>query len=336
MIDFLNPSALWLLLTVPAFMVLFIVRESARRHALAKIGDQHLVESLVRRISVSGRRIRTGLWLLSVCALVTALARPVSGFSIETVYPIGAEVILLIDVSLSMAATDLAPNRLARALMDASELARLLPGTAFGIAAFAGTAVPFMPPTTDPKALSLFLNSLNVNFIPLQGTSLAAGLTTSTAMFDDNPATPAVIVLLTDAEDHEGQIDVALLALAEKNILVFALGYGTEQGSTIPTINPTNQVPEFKRDANGNLVITRLRLRELEEIASATGGLALNAEQPGALRLIADQIRAHQGDALQPQRITRPIEYFPVPLLAAVLLLLASFIQPITSKADTL
>jgi Ca-activated chloride channel family protein len=335
MIDFLNPAAFWLLLAIPAFIVFFAFRESARRRALAKIGDQRLVESLVRRISVTGRRTKTGLWLLAVSALVVALARPVSGASVETVYPIGAEVIFLIDVSLSMAAPDLAPSRLTRAMLDASELAQMLRGTAFGIVAFAGVAVPFMPPTTDLAALNLFLNSLSTDFIAVQGTSLAAGLTTSLTAFDDNPATPSVIVLLTDGEDHEGQIDVALLALIENRTPVFALGYGTEQGSTIPTINPTNQVPEFKRDANGDLVITRLQMHKLEEIAAATGGLAFRAEQPGALMQIANQIRTYQGDTLQPQRVARPIEYFPVPLFLAVLLLLASFVQPVTSKAET-
>jgi Ca-activated chloride channel family protein len=335
MIDFLNPTALLLLTLIPALIALFIVRDAARRHALSQIGDQRLVQSLLRRVSVSGRRLRTALWLLSLAALIVALARPVAGVALEQTFPVGAEVILLIDVSLSMAAPDAAPNRLTRAISDAEALARRLPGTAFGIVKFAGIAQPFMPPTVDAGALTLFLNSLQPDSIPIPGTSLAAALTTSMTMFDDNPATPAVIVLLTDGEDHEGQVDVALLALIENNIPVFALGYGTEQGSTIPTINPTTQLPEFKRDATGNLVISRLRMDALEDIALAAGGFALRADQPDALSTVADRIRAYQGEALEPQLITRPIEYFHLPLLLAALLLLGSLIQPTTLQAET-
>lgn len=334
MIDFLNPTALLLLALIPALIALFIVRDAARRRALAQIGDQRLVQSLLRRVSVSGRRLRTALWLLALAALIVALARPAAGFTAEQAFPVGAEVVLLIDVSLSMAAPDAAPNRLTRAVSDAEALARMLPGTAFGIVKFAGIAQPFMPPTVDAGALALFLNSLQPDTVPIPGTSLAAALTTSVSAFDDNPATPALIVLLTDGEDHEGQVDIALLALIDNDIPVFALGYGTEQGSTIPTINPTTQLPEFKRDATGNLVISRLRMAALEDIAVATGGLALRADQPDALSAIADRIRAYQGDALQPQLITRPIEYFHLPLLLAALLLLASLIQPTTLQAE--
>jgi Ca-activated chloride channel family protein len=335
MIDFLNPTALLLLALIPALIVLFIVRDAARQRALAQIGDQRLVQSLLRRVSVSGRRLRTALWLLALAALIIALARPVAGLTTEQTFPVGAEVILLIDVSLSMAASDAAPSRLTRAVADAEALARLLPGTAFGIVKFAGIAQPFMPPTVDAGALALFLNSLRPDSVPIPGTSLAAALTTSISAFDENPATPALIVLLTDGEDHEGQVDIALLALIENNIPVFALGYGTEQGSTIPTMNPTTQLPEFKRDATGSLVISRLRMAALEDLALATGGLALRADQPDALLTIADRIRSYQGDALQPQIITRPIEYFHLPLLLAVLLLLGSLIQPTTLRAET-
>ncbi|XWX04970.1 VWA domain-containing protein [Aggregatilineales bacterium SYSU G02658] len=335
MIEFLNPAALSLMLLLPAFVVLFVVRESARQRALAQIGDQRLVQSLLRRVSVTGRRVRSTLWLLAVSMLILALARPVAGFTTEQVFPIGAEVILLIDVSLSMAAPDVAPDRLTRAVLDAQDLAQLLPGTAFGIVTFAGMALPFMPPTVDAGALALFLNSLQPDAVPIPGTSLAAALTTSIDAFDDNPATPAVIVLFTDAEDHEGLVDIATLALIEQNIPVFALGYGTEQGSTIPTVNPTTQLPEFKRDAGGNLVITRLRMDMLEDIALATGGLALRADQPDALTVIAERISTYQGDALMPQIITRPVEYFHVPLFIAALLLLGSLVQPTTLRAET-
>lgn len=335
MIDFLSPQAFWLLLLVPALLLLFMVREAARRHALNQIGDQQLVQRLLRRVSVTGRRIGTSLWLLAIVLSIVALARPTLGSTTQMISPVGAEVIFVIDTSLSMAASDLLPNRLSRAVLDATELARMLHGNAFGIVAFAGVPVQYMPTTVDPTALTLFLNSLHVDLVPIQGTALAPALTAATSLFDDNPRSPAAIVLLTDGEDHEGQIDVALLNLIEQKVVVFALGYGTEQGSTIPTINPTTQLPEFKRDANGNLVISTLRMNTLEDITAATGGLALRATEPEALVRIAERIQAFQGDALQPQMATRPNEVFPVPLLLASLALLASLLQPTMLKAGT-
>lgn len=336
MIDFLYPAALLLLLLIPALMAFFSLREAARQHALQQIGDPELVRRLLRRVSVLGRRTSTGLWLLAVSMVVVALARPVWGSISQTIFPVGAEVVFVVDVSLSMAAPDAPPSRLARAVLDVSELARLLPGTAFGLVVFAGVPVSYMPPTVDPTALDLFLNSLSADLVPVPGTSLAAALISAISLFDDNPQSPAMIVLLSDGEDHEGQIEVALLRLAEASIPVFALGYGTSQGSTIPTVNPLNQLPEFKRDSNGNLVVSSLRMSVLEDIAAATGGLALRASEPDALARLADLIRADQGAALQPQIVTRPNEVFAVPLLFAVLLLLLSLLQPTVSKAEPL
>lgn len=325
MITFLTPENFLLLLLVPFFMGLFMVRNLARRHALVQIGDAELVRRLTARVSPGARLLKSTLWLGMLIALVVALARPVWGMTTETLAPIGAEVVLMLDVSRSMDATDAAPSRLQRAKLDALTLASDLSGSAIGLVLFAGVAQPYMPTTVDTATVSLFVNSVTTAAITDQGTALAGALVSVPALFDSNPETPAAIVLLTDGEDHQGELEVVLQQLVENQIDVFALGYGTEAGSTIPVSDTEGGL---KRDPSGALVLTRLNFAGLEDLAAATNGLAVRASSSDAVSRIADQILQAQGGALSLQTVTRPVEQFPIFLALAALLLLACLTLP--------
>jgi Ca-activated chloride channel family protein len=309
MIDFLVPQALVLLLLVPLYAGLFVVRSAARQNALRQIGDENLVAGLTRGISETGRRFRSAFFLLCTGCMALALARPVAGAEPVIVAPVGAQAILVFDVSLSMDATDAAPSRLARARLDAADIIRSLPGFSFGIVTYAGTALRYMPATTDAQVADLFVASLSTGAITAQGTNLPQALLIAADMLDDQQSTPSTLMLFSDGENHEGDLEAALAALRERDIRVIALGYGTAAGSTIPVADPITGEPALKTDpATGTLVVSQLREDVLRRVADATDGRYAAPQTSLDLLPILEILQTSAAQALSPQVILRPIE----------------------------
>lgn len=332
MMTFLAPERLLLLALVPAFTLLFLVRHLARVRSLQQIGDPQLIVMLTRRVNQRARLLKSILWLMALALLITALARPTSGYILEVVQPVGAEIVFVADVSLSMDATDLAPSRIERMKADVSSLLQNLTGYRFGIVAFAGIPLEVMPMTSDSVVTALFTNALSTRTIGIQGTALADALMTSLNLFDTSPATGAIVILMSDGENHEGDIDAALKALIEQDIQVFTIGYGTESGSTIPISDLLGVPTGFKTDASGAIVTTRLMTDMLQKIAETTSGAYLTLTTFADISAFAQALTATQTGKLTPQEIQRPQEVFSV-FIALAWLFYALYLSISETKA---
>ncbi|PIQ97411.1 MAG: hypothetical protein COV67_04280 [Nitrospinae bacterium CG11_big_fil_rev_8_21_14_0_20_56_8] len=237
-------------------------------------------QTLIRQFCGEGRmsalvgpgtllRQRRRLILLTVAGLagILALTQPRWGFLWEDVHQEGVDLIVVLDVSNSMRAEDVTPSRIERARHKIADLLGLLAGDRFGLVAFAGTAFVQCPLTLDYSAARLFLNAVDTDLIPVQGTHLGEAIRTATRAFRLQEKTSRAIILITDGEDQEGEGLAAAKEAADLGIKIFTIGIGDPAGSPIP--NPEGG---FKKDARGEVVLTRLDESGLKSIALATGG----------------------------------------------------------------
>ncbi len=283
------------LLLLP-LVVVFWVAFRLRVRALKAFGDRALMERLTDTLSRRGRTVKAVLLIVSVAMLVTALARPQFGTRVETVRREGQDIVVALDLSNSMLAEDMAPNRLERAKLAVSRLMGRLDGDRIGLVAFAGDAFVQSPLTVDYAAAAMFLNAMGPNIMPLQGTNLGAALTVSLDAFDDEARQHRILVVITDGEDHEGEVDAAVERAVEEQIRVFAVGIGSAEGVPIPDYNAAGQRRGFKRDGDGNVVTTRLDQETLVRIAEQTGGNYYHVTPGGAeLNALADEIASMTG-----------------------------------------
>jgi Ca-activated chloride channel family protein len=262
----------WLLLSIPLLIVVGLAwrAQVGRRAQLAALGDQSLIDALIN-FPRSRRRaiLHHALWMLTGLAVVVALARPVWGQEIETVPTGDVAVMMVFDVSRSMNAQDIAPYRLERARLFAAEVVRRLSGSEVGLMLFAGDAILQAPLTTDLNTIQLFTRNASTNAIQRQGTNLQEALTLASRYLQSPYATSRYILLLTDGEDHEGELDPALQALRDQQIRVVTVGVGTPAGSTVPA-EPGSTVA--LRDRAGADVISQLDSELLRSIADQTSG----------------------------------------------------------------
>lgn len=219
--------------------------------------------------------IKRIIYLIGIAFLFVGLANPKIGTQLGTIKREGVDVVFAIDVSKSMLATDIAPNRIEKAKRIVSETLNALTGDRVGMITYAATAFPQLPITTDYGAARMFLKGVNTDMMSSQGTAIVEAIKLATTYFDVEAETRRILVLISDGEDHSDSNASALVELAKQSsIQIIAIGTGTEAGAPIPENSLTGG---FKKDAEGNVVISKLNRTVLEEIASQTGGLYLSA-----------------------------------------------------------
>jgi Ca-activated chloride channel homolog len=318
-----SPHLLWLLVAVPVLAFLLGLRIYRQRKILARFGDLGVVDRLARSLSTEKRVIKTVLLVLASVFLVLALARPQWGARTETVTRRGIDVVVAVDTSLSMMAEDVKPNRLSQARAAVLSLMELMQGDRIGLVAFAGTAYVACPLTLDYAAAAMFVDSLEPGFLPIPGTAIAAAIKTSVATFPEQQGRHKVLILITDGEDHEGDVESAAQDAAEQGIIIYAVGVGGRGGEPIPMRNSRGEVTSYKEDKDHRKVTSRLGEAALEAIASATRGKYYRASPDGIeLRKIYEEIAAMDQKALSSRMQTTYEERYAIPLGAALLLLL--------------
>jgi Ca-activated chloride channel family protein len=211
------------------------------------------------------------LILGAAALLVVALANPQIGTRMEEVKQEGVDLFILLDVSLSMKAEDLKPNRLDKSKLEIRNLIDRLAGDRVGLIVFAGDAYTQFPLTTDYSAASLFLDVVDVDAVPNPGTNIAAAITRALESFDFNETTTKVVVVITDGESTEGDAFEAAEEAAQKGVLLYTIGLGSPSGAPIPVYGAGGRM-DFKRDRMGNVVVSRLDEGALERIATIGGG----------------------------------------------------------------
>ncbi|MFZ9887244.1 MAG: vWA domain-containing protein, partial [Myxococcota bacterium] len=280
--SFAYPSYLYLLLVVPVLGALLFVEERRRERRLSLLGDMGLLRRLSLGVSRRQRRLPRLIGIAGMVCLIVGLAAPRYGERTELLPHRGLDVVFAIDVSASMRARDVRPDRLTRTKAELSLLLDNLRQNRVGVVAFAGTAFVQCPLTTDLEAVRLFLNALDPAVVPQGGTDLAAGLLTAHNLFEaeaegDPAAREAgrLLVIVTDGEDHIGGLDDAAVRLRDAGIEVIVLGVGSVAGEPIPELDGAGNIVSYKRDRRGDTVMTRLSWPVIDELARNSGGVAV-------------------------------------------------------------
>ena len=265
MFRFANPEYLNALYLIPVLVVLFWYLGRNRKKLLQIFADKELHKTLFPTDSNLKRWTKFALILLALTCLVFAAANPQVGTKMQEVKQTGIDVFILLDVSNSMMAEDIKPNRLEKAKYQISNLINKLRGDRIGLIIFAGQAYIQIPLTTDYSAANLFLSAVDVNSVPSQGTAIASAINLATASFD-TLSTQKVIIAITDGEDHEGDVEKAVENAVSREIKIYAIGLGSQAGVPIPIYNNRNQLVGFKKDNEGNTVLTKLDEEVLKKI----------------------------------------------------------------------
>jgi Ca-activated chloride channel family protein len=316
------PVYLWLLPVLPVLAGLFALQFHRRRRALEVFGDLALMRRLSWSASLERRVIKVGLTLGAALFLILALARPQWGARLETVSRKGVDVIVAVDTSLSMLTEDVKPNRLAAARAAVSSLLDLLQGDRIGLVAFAGKASVACPLTLDYAAAAIFVDLLDPNLIPVPGTALAQAVTVSARAFRTGERRNKVLILITDGEDHEGDVESAVRAAADEGVTIYTVGVGTPNGEPIPLRNARGEIVGYKEDRQRRKVTSRLDESLLVSIASSTGGKYFRSTAEGIeLRKIYEEVAGMDRTTLSSRLHTAYEERYQYPLAAAILLL---------------
>ena len=271
MIRFAHPEYLNALYLLPILVIIFYFLYKNKNRLLERFADKELHSVIVSSYSNVKNYVKFGIVLLAFACLIIAAANPQVGTKLQEVKQTGIDVFILLDVSRSMSAEDIKPNRLEKAKYQISNLVQKLHGDRIGLIIFAGKAYIQFPLTTDYSAAGLFLSAVDVNSVPQQGTSIGSAINLAVESFDSS-STEKVIITITDGEDHEGDVMDAVDKAVSNGIKIYTIGLGSTGGVPIPVYNSRGDMIGFKKDNEGNSVLTKLDEESLKQIASAGNG----------------------------------------------------------------
>ena len=322
---FANPDFLYLLLLLPVVILLYIINEVRKKKALKRLGDINLISGLIPEMSGIRPLIKFVLLLIAVSAGIIMLSRPQFGSKIEDVKKQGVEVIIALDVSNSMLAEDIQPNRLTRAKQAISRLVDNLDNDKIGLIVFAGDAYIQIPITTDYISAKMFLSAINPNIVPKQGTAIGAAINLGVKSFSPGEGKSKTIIIITDGENHEDDPVKDAEDAAKAGIVIHTIGIGSTDGVPIPIIN--NGKKEYLKDVDGNTVVTKLDEEILKKIALSTNGNYVRASNSNiGLDEIFAQIKKMKKQDLESTMYTEYNDQFQIFAAITLLMLLIDFI----------
>jgi len=319
------PDWFWLLAAIPLAAILFLWSHRRGRELVSKIVAPRLREQLAGSVSPLRRTIRAALMLTALFFAALALAQPRYGFIEKETKQKGRDVIVAIDTSRSMMATDVSPTRLARAKLFTQDLVRLMQGDRVGLIAFAGSAFLQAPLTLDYSAVTNSLDELDTDLIPVGGTNLAAAINAALEAFGKAEGNTRALVVLTDGEELDADGIAAAKRAAQDGIRIFTVGIGSPEGSLIP-IRLDDGQPDFVRDKDGKPVTSKLDESRLREIAAATGGFFIPIGPEAARDIFEKGIVPMELSENGVFNARQPIERYQWPLAVASILLALSLL----------
>jgi len=323
---FAEPDFFYGLFIIPVFILLFWMMRAWKRRALKRFGESGLIFRLIPDYSSARPVLKFFLILFASAFIILGLVNPQIGSKLQTIERKGIDIVIAIDVSNSMLAEDIKPNRLIRSRQAISRLIDNLKNDRIGIVVFAGRAYTQLPITTDYSAAKLFLSTINTDLVPVQGTAIAEAINLSVQAFEDNLHQKAIIII-TDGEDHEGEAILAAKAAAEKGIQVYTIGMGLPEGAPIPVYDRAGNMQGFRKDRNNNTVITKLDERILQEIAAAGNGQYVRANNTQAgLEFIFNEISKLEKTEFDSKVFTEYEDRFQFLLAIALALMLIEFL----------
>lgn len=291
MFRFENGIFLWALILIPIFILVRIYILSWEKKAMKRFADKKLMSFLMPNKSTRKRRWRFILYTLALFFLIIGIANPQIGSKIEEIKREGLDIMVALDVSNSMKAEDIKPNRLEKAKRSIQQLVEQLKGDRIGLIVFAGKAYTQLPITTDYSAARLFLNLIDPDIVPIQGTNIASAIELGTESFDYKSGGSKVMIIISDGENHEPKAIEAAEKARKKGVFIYTIGMGTPNGAPIPIFKNGKQIG-FRQDSEGNTIISSLNEEMLTELAMVGSGEYFRANNAGnATRLIMDEIQ---------------------------------------------
>lgn len=327
MLNIAQPGYLILLIFVPLLFVAFWGSLRLRKRRIEKYGDRELVEQLMPKASTGKGWLKVTFFAVAWLFFVIGLARPQMGARLAERESKGVEIMIALDVSNSMLAEDYSPNRLERSKLAITRLVDKLAGDRIGLVVFAGQAFVQLPITTDYVSAKIFLSTINTNSVPVQGTALADALMTCARSFSSQSEKSRAIILITDGEDHEGDVTEAVKQITEAGIRVYCIGVGSPAGKPIPMNG------DLLKDKNGNIVVSRLDEDTLREIADGGDGEYVRAgNSEFGLNPIIDDIRKLDKEEFQSYVFEDFNEQFMYFFGIALLFFIVAFAIPSTKS----
>jgi Ca-activated chloride channel family protein len=326
---FAEPTFLLCFIPLTILGLLLVLLSRRQKGVIARLGTPVLIKKLSATVNWRGRTWQMRLWFVALIFLIFALARPQWGSQVEYIERRGVEIMVVLDISESMLAEDFKPNRLARAKLEINELLDRLEGNEVGLVLFSGAAFVQFPLTSDFTTARMFLDSADPELISRPGTAIAKAIEIATAGFNEDRATQKVMVLLTDGENHEGDAMAAAQKAAEEGVLIYSIGFGSPDGEPIPQYDRLGNLIDYKRDRQGELVLTSLDELSLQQIALLTDGRYFRAVADGReVGFLADEISELQTSELESRFETRGVERFQWFLFVAVIALIIMELIP--------
>ena len=278
---------LYLLLILPVMLLLFAYVHYWKRKKQREFGDLALVAKLSPDKSTFKQVLKFVVLILAMAAMIIGLVNPKMGTKMETIKREGIDIVFAVDVSKSMLAEDVAPSRLEKSKQLVSQIINQLGNDRIGIVAYAGSAFPVLPITTDYGVAKMFLQSMNTTMVSSQGTSLDEAIKLSGTFFDKSNKTSKLVILISDGEDHSEGAEDAAAEANKMGMKIITIGVGTPKGGPIP-LKQNGVVQSFKRDQNNEVVITKLNAESLTTIAKATNGVYIEGAQT---KVVLDKIK---------------------------------------------
>lgn len=323
MFRFEEPVYLYLLLLLPFLAAFYLYSNYRRRKAIRKFGDPVLMAQLMPDVSKYRPDVKFWMVFAAIGLFAVLLARPQFGSKLETVKRQGVEVMIALDISNSMLAQDVQPNRLEKAKRLVAQLVDKMENDKVGMIVFAGDAFTQLPITSDYISAKMFLESINPSLISKQGTAIGAAVNLATRSFTPQEGVGRAVIVITDGENHEGGAAEAAKAAVEKGIQINVLGVGMPDGAPIP-VEGTN---DFRRDRDGNVVVTRLNEQMCQEIAQAGDGIYVRVDNSNAAqKAITQEINKMAKADVETQVYTEFNEQFQAVAWIILLLLLAEML----------
>ncbi|MDX8341098.1 VWA domain-containing protein [Draconibacterium sp. IB214405] len=325
MFRFGNIEYLWGLLIIPLLAVFFVWSRISRRRALKKFGQQEILGQLMPYSSGNRPVIKFFILMLALAFFIVGIARPQFGSKLKTEKREGVELMIALDVSNSMMAEDIQPNRLERAKRAISRLVDRLKDDKIGLIVFAGDAYTQLPITTDYNSAKLFLNSVNTQIVPKQGTAIGAAIDLARKSFTPNGEANKAIIIITDGENHEDDALASAQAALDEGAIVHTIGMGLPSGSPIPVLR--NGQTDYLKDRDGNVVVTKLNEQMLEQIAATGGGIYVRANNAQVgLNALFDEINKMEKQELETRSYSEYDDQFQYFFAVGLFLLLLEFV----------
>jgi len=320
----------YLAVAIVPLLGLFLYWSGKRRHNLVnRLGNPDLIARLSANVNWRGRRWQAGLWLATAALLLFVLARPQWGEEVRTVEREGVQVMVALDISESMLAEDIKPNRLSRAKLEIADLMTRLGGDEVGLVLFSGASFIQFPLTSDYATARSFLDDARPNVISKPGTNIGDAVRTAMSGFDENSAAQRVIVLITDGEAHDAEALATVEQAAEEGVIFYTIGFGSLEGVPIPDTDVYGNVVGFKQNRAGEVVLSRLDETTLREIAQIGNGHYYHASAGGSeLDALVDELNRMQKGEMGTQMEVQKIERFQIFLALALALATLAYLIP--------